>query len=201
MAGRIVGALETVCRQGEMLKIQNHHIEWDRHRILIPAENTKDDESRRIPFEPGGRLAYVLERRRFLGPRGFVFGLADGTSINISRTAWESLLLIANGVTPKSASEKSETLQSIDLRWHDLRREVASRWLDQGIDLRTIRLLLGHSSVLTTQRYLSVTDDEMLRLMREKRGSKKTKQAGPFCSVSRLSAYMKDGLRLFAVTR
>ena len=54
MAGRIVGALETACRQGEMLKIQNHHVEWDRHRILIPARNTKDDESRRIPFEPGG---------------------------------------------------------------------------------------------------------------------------------------------------
>jgi integrase len=67
MRDRIIGALETVCRLGEMLKIQNRHVLWDTYQISIPAEHAKDAESKRIPFEPNGRLAKVMERRRFLG--------------------------------------------------------------------------------------------------------------------------------------
>src|SRR5207245_4252531 len=68
MRDRIIGALETGCRLGEMLKIQNRHVFWNTHQISIPAEHAKDAESRRIPFEPKGRLAQLLKRRRFLGP-------------------------------------------------------------------------------------------------------------------------------------
>jgi hypothetical protein len=44
MRDRIVGALETACRLGEMLKIQSRHVLWDTHQIIIPAEHTKDAE-------------------------------------------------------------------------------------------------------------------------------------------------------------
>jgi hypothetical protein len=40
-----------------MLKIQNRHVLWDTHQIVIPAEHAKDAESRRIPCEPKGRLS------------------------------------------------------------------------------------------------------------------------------------------------
>lgn len=42
MRDRILGALETGCRLGEMLKIQNRHVLWDTHQIVIPAEHAKD---------------------------------------------------------------------------------------------------------------------------------------------------------------
>jgi site-specific recombinase XerD len=80
--------------------------------------------------------------------------------------------LVANGVEPKR--EKSggrvgrDTLRKIDLRWHDLRHEAACRWLASGLDLRAIQLLLGHSDLKTTQRYLNVTDEELRKAMREK---------------------------------
>jgi hypothetical protein len=35
---------------------------------------TKDQENRRIPFDPNGRLAAVLRRRGKLGLNAFVFG-------------------------------------------------------------------------------------------------------------------------------
>ena len=38
MRDRIVGAFATGCRLGEMLKIQNRHVLWDTHQIIIPAE-------------------------------------------------------------------------------------------------------------------------------------------------------------------
>jgi integrase len=63
MHDRIIGALETCCRQGEMLRIQNKHVDWSQHQIVIPGANAKDSENRRIPFDPRGRLAPILKRR------------------------------------------------------------------------------------------------------------------------------------------
>jgi site-specific recombinase XerD len=40
-----------------------------------------------------------------------------------------------------------EQLRQIDLRWHDLRREGASRVLADGVDIGLVQLMLGHSSV------------------------------------------------------
>jgi hypothetical protein len=51
---------------------------WDTHQISIPAAHAKDAESRRIPFEPKGRLAQLLKRRRFLGANGYAFGTPTG---------------------------------------------------------------------------------------------------------------------------
>ena len=33
--------------------------------------------------------------------------------------------------------------------------------LADGVDIRIIQLMLGHSDVKTTQRYLNITDEEM----------------------------------------
>jgi integrase len=172
MRDRIIGALETGCRLGEMLKIQNRHVLWDTHQISIPAAHAKDAESRRIPFEPNGRLAQILKRRRFLGPKAYVFGGATGEYQGTIRTAWESLVLLANGIEPTRTRAHGrvnrEKLADIDLHWHDLRHEAACRWLVKGLDLRAIQLLLGHADLKTTQRYLNVTDDELRKTMAEK---------------------------------
>jgi integrase len=172
MRDRIIGALETGCRLGEMLKIQNRHVLWETHQISIPAAHAKDAESRRIPFEPNGRLARLLKRRRFLGPKAYVFGGVSGEYQGTIRTAWESVVLLAHGVQPTRTRAHGrvnrEQLGEIDLHWHDLRHEAACRWLAKGLDLRAIQLVLGHADLKTTQRYLNVTDEELRRTMHEK---------------------------------
>ena len=63
----------------------------------------------------------------------------------------------------------------IDLHWHDLRHEGACRLLADGVDIRIIRLMLGHASVQQTQRYLNVTDEELrkgLEVSWKRRGPK-----------------------------
>ncbi len=58
-----------------------------------------------------------------------------------------------------------EKLKQIDLHWHDLRHEGACRLLADGVDIRIVQLILGHSDIKTTQRYLNVTDEEMRKVL------------------------------------
>lgn len=58
-----------------------------------------------------------------------------------------------------------ERLRQIDLHWHDLRHEGACRLLADGVDIRTIQLMLGHADIKQTQRYLNITDEELRRAM------------------------------------
>jgi len=171
MHDRLIGALETCCRQGEMLRIQNRHVDWERHQIAIPGENAKDAENRRIPFDPDGRLAPILKRRASLGPHAFVFGTPAGELQARFKTAWESLLLVANGYETKRVKpglwvERDRArLRQIDLHWHDLRHEGACRLLSDGVDIRTIQLMLGHADIKQTRRYLNITDEELRKAM------------------------------------
>ena len=117
---RIVGALELCCRRGEMLLIQNKRVNWDTCQIGIPGATAKDRENRRIPFNPKGRLAAILERRATLGPDAFVFGSASGERQPTIQTAWETLKMLANGIERRLGKEGEEwnrqQLQRIDLR-------------------------------------------------------------------------------------
>jgi integrase len=169
MHDRIIGALETCCRQGEMLRIQNRDIDWPQHQIVVRGVNAKDAENRRIPFDPHGRLAPILKRRGTLGPNAFVFGRPEGEFQDSFKTAWESLLLVANGhetkrVRPGTRVDRAK-LREIDLHWHDLRHEGACRLLADGVDIRIIQLMLGHSDIKTTQRYLNITDEELRKAL------------------------------------
>jgi site-specific recombinase XerD len=49
----------------------------------------------------------------------------------------------------------------------DLRHECASQWLEDGLDVREIQVLLGHAKLEITQRYLNITDVGVVRSMRE----------------------------------
>lgn len=53
----------------------------------------------------------------------------------------------------------------IDLHWHDLRHEGACRLLADGVDIRVVQLILGHSDIKTTQRYLHITDEELRKAL------------------------------------
>jgi integrase len=161
-----VATLEKV---SEMLRIQNRYVDWDQHQIAIPGAHAKDAENRRIPFDPKGRLAPILKRRKKLGQAAYVFGSDSGEFQESFKTAWESLLMLANGHDSKRAIHGARVdrskLRQIDLHWHDLRHEGASRLLADGVDIRTIQLMLGHADIKQTQRYLNITDEELRKAM------------------------------------
>ena len=175
MRARLIVALDAGLREGEVLKLQNRDIDWATHQLVVRAENAKDSKTRSVPFEPKGRLEGILERRRFLGDVAFVFGDAAGGSVRQFTKSFERLRLHALGVTPETLGrhkgltpECREALRQLDLHWHDLRHECATRWLERDLDLRTIQVLLGHANIATTMRYLNVDVHSATEAMRTK---------------------------------
>ena len=58
----VEGALETVCRVGELLSLQWRAVRWAQNEIILPATKTKARRVRDVPISP--RLHAVLEMRR-----------------------------------------------------------------------------------------------------------------------------------------
>jgi site-specific recombinase XerD len=70
-------------------------------------------------------------------------------------------VLKAHGVDPRwrkgayknLSADCQQRFRDINLHWHDLRHEYASRLVERGVPLAQVRDLLGHASILTTERY------------------------------------------------
>jgi integrase len=145
LADLIVAALETGCRKGELLSLQWHQVRWGENCLVLPAAKTKTGEARAVPMT--AMLRSVLERRQ-LGPDGerlptdtYVFGNELGEPRLSIQDTWEK------------ACKAAEIL---DLHFHDLRREFASRLLETpGVSVHDVSDWIGHSSVVTTTRYLA----------------------------------------------
>ena len=96
---RIIGALELCCRRGEMLLIQNKRVNWETCQIGIPGATAKDKENRRIPFNPKGRLAAILEASCRSSDRTRSCSAQRAAQYQSElQTAWETLRLLAHGI-------------------------------------------------------------------------------------------------------
>ena len=175
MRDRIIGALDTGCRCGEMMKIQNKHVDWQHRWIRILKENSKSEVARVIPFERGSRLEEVLRRRAFLGSDAYVFGHAKtGEYVGTFRSAWETLLLLSHGIEPAARSRghrrlERDAIRKINLHWHDLRHEALSRLADEGVPVHELQLLAGHANITTTQRYMNARANSLAESMKHAR--------------------------------
>jgi integrase len=89
---------------------------------------------------------------------------AAGKPVGTFRRVWENAVLETHGHKPHRHAKTGMLLRDsqldlakVNLHWHDLRREYASRLAERGVPITEIQRLLGHASVLTTERYISHT--------------------------------------------
>jgi integrase len=162
----IIAALDIGMRRGEMLALRFGDIDWTRRMITRRGATT---ESRRTRLVPVGtpRLLGVLEWLRLdsAGERKDddvpVFSNEAGEQLKTFKKACVVAVLKAHGVDPRwrkgsykdLSAECQQRFRDINLHWHDLRHECASRLVERGVPLAQVRDLLGHESILTTERY------------------------------------------------
>jgi integrase len=163
----MVAAIETTCRVGELLSLTWQQVRFDLNEIHLRAEDTKARRKRHLPMSQ--RLSALLEMRR-LDPEGqpwpptaYVFGdEATGERVKSVKTAWETARLKAHGFKVKRerngrlTPECRQHLRAINLRFHDLRREAGSRFLEGGMAANYVQKFLDHAKLSTTSRYLNI---------------------------------------------
>ena len=90
-----------------------------------------------------------------------VFSNEAGEPLKTFKKAWVVAVLKANGVDPRwrrgaykdLSAACQQRFRDVNLHWHDLRHEYASRLVERCVPLAQVRDLLGHASILTTERY------------------------------------------------
>jgi hypothetical protein len=163
----IIAALDTGMRRGEMLALRFTDLDLDRLLITLRGSTTKSGKTRLVPI-PTERLRAVLEWLRLdaAGKKkpddALVFSDEVGDPVGSFRKAWITAVLKAHDVEVTWSAEGGyrhlspeceEAFRKIDLHWHDIRHEYASRLVERGVPLAQVRDLLGHASITTTERY------------------------------------------------
>lgn len=158
--------VETGIRSEELYSLQ--YLQTINHQLFLPPLKTKSGKGRRIPIHPEGRLRAILDSRRDpagkpFPPDAYVFGDEAGRPIRDRKRHWLATKLLAHGIVPAYTTTGNLTaecraqLRTIDLKFHDLRREAGSRWMDAGVPLATIQRWLGHANISQTSTYLGVS--------------------------------------------
>lgn len=131
-------ALNTGMRRSEVFTLEWSDINLTTKTIRIRSEIAKSKSERFIPINEN--LQYVLSKWRSTQSdgQGLVFPNADGKPFDNIFKSWKSLL--------KSAGIEK-------FRFHDLRHNFASQLVMKGVDLYTVKELLGHSTITVTERY------------------------------------------------
>jgi len=126
-------ALGTGLRWSELTRAQRSHVEQG----MLVVSQTKSSKIRRIPLP-----AELLEDIR-------------GRVGRLAAYSWKSPGSFACAVRRASGVQRFHV--------HQLRHTFACRWLERGGSLAALQQILGHASIVTTQRYARLTDELVRR--------------------------------------
>ena len=131
----VITALNTGMRKGEILSLKWNNVDL-RHGFIL-LDKTKNGERREIPINETLRNTLTDIIRRLDTSYVFHDPNTGGPYNNVQRS-FNSALKRAN-IT--------------DFRFHDLRHTFASHLIMSGVDLTTVKELLGHKTLSMTLRY------------------------------------------------
>ncbi|MDP3042040.1 MAG: site-specific integrase [Candidatus Omnitrophota bacterium] len=139
-----VVALNTGMRKSEILNLKWHDIDFKGDIIYLLK--TKNNNKREIPMNDAVKTALIKVKRH---PESqYIFCGKNGKPMQNIRKSFFTALKKA-GI--------------INFRFHDLRHTFASQLVTFGVDLNTVRELLGHKSLEMTLRYSHLSPDHKKR--------------------------------------
>lgn len=128
-------ALNTGLRTGEIFSLQWSAVDWEKEILNVFAPKT--GKTRTVPINSDARK--ILDSWALGRKNDFVFYNHGTGKPFVDLKAGFAL------ACEKAGIEK--------VTWHTLRHTFASRLLDRGVEIVTVKELLGHSSVTVTMRY------------------------------------------------
>lgn len=132
-------SMNTGMRRGELLQLRWADVDMKGKQITVEGSIAKSHQTRHIPLNE--EAIEVLKRWKEQAPSTErVIPIDTGF-----KSAWAPLL---------------ERAKITKFRWHDLRHHFASRLVQAGVPLNTVRELLGHGSLAMTLRYAHLAPDQ-----------------------------------------
>jgi integrase len=134
----VITSMLTGLRRGELFKLTWGDVDFRTQQLTVRASTAKAGKKRHVPMN-----AEVMEILKAWKPDGasdkdFVFVTPTGMPIISPKKAFGALMRVA---------------KISAFTWHDLRHTFASKLAMRGVDLLTVKELLGHGSVRMTEIY------------------------------------------------
>ena len=133
----VLVALNTGLRRGELFALDWRSVNLPLRILTVEAGNAKSGKTRHVPLNDEAQDVLTRWRRQGNG-KGLVFPGVGGARMTNINKSWDGLTTAA---------------EMPDFNFHDLRHTFASRLVMAGVDLNTVRELLGHADIKMTLRY------------------------------------------------
>ncbi|MET0025669.1 MAG: site-specific integrase [Sedimenticola sp.] len=131
-------SINTGMRRGEVFGLHWSDIDFNNNSLVVHGYKAKSGKTRHLPLNTEARCVLKSWQKQQSSELDLVFPGRSGKAFNTIKKAWGAILIKAN-------------IQNF--RWHDLRHHFASKLVMAGVDLNTVRELLGHSDFKLTLRY------------------------------------------------
>ena len=140
----VILAVNTGMRHGEIFNLKWHDVDFKRNVICLLE--TKSGEKREVPMNEVVKNELIKVRKHPKSP--YIFCHPNGERVkDIRKSFWTAL---------KKSGIK-------DFRFHDLRHTAASQLVMAGVDLNTVREILGHNTIEMTLRYAHLSPNHKKR--------------------------------------
>lgn len=137
----IVLSINTGIRRGELFNLTWDDVDFERATLIAKTSKSKKHHSkaRYIPLNSEALEVLKAWRSQSTKQQNYIFvNHETGKPFTTIKKVW------------KNVKDKSNLK---NFRWHDFRHHFASRLVMAGVDLNTVRELLGHSDIQMTLRY------------------------------------------------
>jgi integrase len=138
-------ALNTGLRRGELFSLDWGNVNLAGKILTVTAGNAKSRKARHVPLNTEALTVLKRWRKQCAGEGLVVPGAAGERLTNINKS-WDGLV---------------EAAKLTDFRFHDLRHDFASKLVMAGVDLNTVRELLGHADIAMTLRYSHLAPEKL----------------------------------------
>ncbi|HLC76154.1 MAG TPA: site-specific tyrosine recombinase/integron integrase [Candidatus Peribacterales bacterium] len=136
-------------RVSEVVNLRVGDIDLPEGVLIVREGKGKKDRQTLLPEKITGGIQLLLEGRK---NSDYVFESERGGALS-PRTAQA----VFTQACKRAGIKKAAT-------FHSLRHSFATHLLENGVDIRYVQELLGHSNIRTTQRYTQVTNASLKRI-------------------------------------